>query len=142
MLFATPDLGAGGIIVLFFLGVWLACLLFSLVGIIIGIRFFSRASLQRKWRGLLILLVSASMPVALWYGPSVLFVWNCGRPPLRGYPNAVEKGMTMEQVRALIGEPHGINPDQSWVYYLDNLYVFYCRIAFGPDGRVEFKHGN
>lgn len=142
MLFATPDLGVGGIIVLLIGLIWLGCILWSIVGIIVGIRFFCRAPLRKKWMGLLLILVSGAMPVALYHAPSVLFLWNCKRPPLGKYPNNLEKGMMVEQVKSLLGEPHVIDPDQSWVYFLDDLYVFYCRIAFGPDGRVENKHGN
>ena len=95
----------------------------------------------------LYLLTIAVLVLGLCLIPRLVFRIKYDDPPLpvEKYLNShatVTDGMTMEDVRAVLGNPHEKTPnfmyegDEAWFYYTDSLGWNYLGIRFGPDKRV------
>ena len=76
---------------------------------------------------------------------SLAFRLQYGRGPLsvelyQASRTSTMQGMTQEEVRARLGEPHEVydkwDGEASWIYYTDTFGHGYLGIRFGPDGRV------
>jgi hypothetical protein len=69
-----------------------------------------------------------------------------GSFPLRLDPDGVVKvGMTTDEVRELLGEPHIVYDRQEpvrWLFWTDALAVTYFWVDFSPDGRVVASGGD
>src|SRR5262245_24374103 len=77
--------------------------------------------------------------------PDLLFRVKYGRPPLSAEKyrtSLVTGGMTADEVRAALGEPHEIHPavspedEEVWFYHTDLLGPSSLGVNFGPDKRV------
>jgi outer membrane protein assembly factor BamE (lipoprotein component of BamABCDE complex) len=65
------------------------------------------------------------------------FRLGIGDPKQAG--SKVQEGMTMDQVRSLLGSPHGRGEDHEgiyWTYRCDFFGGTLFRVHFGPDDRV------
>jgi hypothetical protein len=147
MFFATPDFGAGAMAMLVLLGVGLAVFGVALLCVVRGIVLLRRAAPGSKWSGLGLVAVGVLLPVCCCSGPSVLFRVHHDTPPLTGYPSGVvQEGMSAEEVRALLGNPHQFNdrnPERvTWLYYLDAIELNWFMVVFGPDGKVSHTGGS
>jgi SmpA / OmlA family len=142
ILFATPDFGAGGGVICILVLIWAFVLVFALAGVIWGGRVFAKGSLK----GCVIILVSGSVPLACCIGPPLTFRVAHGSFPLSGYPSGkIEKGMTAEEVTAILGEPHRRtkrDDRETWTYCLDSFCVGDFFVDFGVDGRVTSTYGH
>jgi hypothetical protein len=145
-IFATPDFGASGMIAFVVLCAWGVALVLVLVGIVTGCSLLRRKTARARSWGVVLLLLSASLPCFCCFGPDLIVRWQTGRYPLQGYPNGViEKGMTRDEVLSKIGPPHSRHQTgdrESWYYMLDPYDMYYFGVIFGPDGRVQTTHGN
>ena len=81
--------------------------------------------------------------------PDLVFRWEYGRPPLAKEKfdtslKTVKPGMTFDQVRAALGEPHEKYQDpgdggEVWVYRTEPLRLGGLYIQFSKDGLVLRK---
>jgi hypothetical protein len=146
MLFATPDFGASGIIVLFLMIAWAILLVLVGVGIFAGTRLRRRESARAKAFGLLLIVASVSAPVFCFVAPPHLVRLFYGNYPLGHYPSGkVNEGMTMEEVQAILGTPHERverGGGETFYYWIDSFDVFYFAVDFGPDKRAIRTYGN
>lgn len=144
--FATPDFGAGASILGLLALIWVAVILSAVGGILWGVWLLGRGTAQSRRKGLVVLLVSALVPLSCGLGPSVVFRLTYGRFPLSGDPRIrVSEGMSAERVRALLGEPHERTnrPDgEGWYYYQDSYGIYWFCVDFGLDRRVKGTHGH
>ncbi len=146
-LFATPDFGAAGIIVIILLAFSLLAFVATVSGFVLGTKKLKSESKQTRKRGLLLLVLSASVPFCCCFGPQQCFRLAYGSYPLGAYPNnKITPGMTREEVTAVLGPAHNVlYPDsdrESWYYSLDSFTIGYFGVIFGADGRVTGTHGN
>ena len=143
VLFATPDFGASGIIVLFLLIAWGVVLALAVTGIILGARLLSRGSAKLGWP---LVLVSCILPIFCYVAPPYIVRLEYGNYPLGSYPdNKIEEGMSQNEVVAILGPPHErytVSGEVRWLYYIDSFDIRWFGVAFGPDGRVEHTYGN
>jgi outer membrane protein assembly factor BamE (lipoprotein component of BamABCDE complex) len=69
-----------------------------------------------------------------------------GNYPLGRYPsNKIDKGMSRDEVQAILGSPHEKyrrDHDETWFYWIDSFGAHYFGVILGPDGRVTGTHGN
>lgn len=146
VIFATPDFGASGGILLLLLIVWAIVLLFVLVGIVRGIRLLGNESPKRRRNGFLLIVMSSLVPFLCCVGPSQVVRLVYGNYPLGSYPNnKIKQGMTRDEVEAVLGRPHEQfkqDDGESWYYWLDSFGIGYFGVRFDPDGRVAGTHGN
>jgi hypothetical protein len=146
VIFATPDFGASGAILLLLLIVWAIVFLFALIGISRGIKLLGSDSPKRRKNGFLLIAVSGLIPLLCCVGPSHVIRLVYGNYPLGAYPNnKIKKGMTRDEVEAILGTPHEQfkrDEEERWYYWLDSFGMGYFGVHFGPDGRVEGTHGN
>jgi len=146
-IFATPDFGASGVIVLIVLVVWLVVLIAVTIGLVKGWRLLHSEQADESRRGLLILLVSIATPLCCCQGPQYLVRIAYGNFPLGRYPNnMIEEGMTSDQVRALLGSPHervtGYEGTEHWYYWIDSFGVRYFAVSFNSASQVDGTGGN
>jgi hypothetical protein len=147
MIFATPDFGAGGAIVLVLLVICLFVLTVTVLGIVCGANLVRRPSRGSRRVGWALVLVGVLLPVVCFCGPSVLFRLNHDNPPLGHYPNGViQEGMSADEVRALLGNPHEVSERDrervGWWYWLDAIELDWFLVTFGPDGKVTSTSGS
>jgi hypothetical protein len=134
---ATSDYGTGAAIGLLLLIVWAFVLLFVVVALVMGIRAVKRgSSSQRKKRGVLLLLLSGIVPSCCYLGPPHLVRLGYGNYPVgRDAESQIKKGMTRDEVTAIVGTPHEQH-DDVWYYWLDSFGIRYFRVFFDDEGRV------
>jgi hypothetical protein len=145
-LYAAPDFGAGGVVLVLF-GISLAVLGICIAGIARGVVLLRRQPPARRWSGVVLIVAGLLLPVCCCTGPSALFRLHHRTPPLGSYPNGVIKeGMTADEVRASLGEPHQINdryPQRvTWLYWLDAIELEWFMVSFGSDGKVDHTGGS
>jgi hypothetical protein len=111
-----------------------------------GIAVLVNARPRRRWLGGILCALALVVPVGVYLAPDIMFRIQHGRDPLTRYPSGViDKGMTKEQVRAKLGEPHSTfagGHQESWYYYTDALGVGYFGVTFDENGRVDFTGGD
>jgi hypothetical protein len=146
MTFATPDFGTSGGVACLLLLVW--ALVFALVlwGVARGALLLQRGSPRQKKCGVVLLLVSALLPLSCCLGPSQVTRLVYGNYPLGSYPdNEIREGMTGEEVVAVLGTPHERHEQdegECWYYWIDSFGISWFAVRFGRDGRVVGTHGN
>jgi low affinity Fe/Cu permease len=79
--------------------------------------------------GVLILVLSCALPFVVCSGFS-------SDPARIQAKKNIEKGMTKEEVVAVVGEPARKEPNE-WMYLLDFWGVYYYVVIFDKEGRVE-----
>ncbi len=142
MIFATPYFGTGGLVLLILYGISLTILGIGIASIAWRIALRRSPTTSRKLTGSLLVMASLLLPISCCSGPSILFRLNHDTPPLSGIPRDVIKvGMTQDEVRAKLGNPHEIknhDPQQVvWFYWQDAVGFEWFVVIFGPDGRLE-----
>ena len=147
VIFASPDFGAAGMVVILLVGVAAAVLGVSTLSFWRGVTLLKRRPPRRRWPGVALIGAAFLLPVACYTGPSVLFRLEYKTPPLREYPRGVVAvGMSAEEVKGRLGEPHEVhdrNPAQVyWMYWRDAIQFGYFIVYFGPDGLVDSAHGD
>jgi hypothetical protein len=147
VLFASPDFGAGGAAMLVLSGIGLAVLGASAAAIARGMTLVRRPPPDRSWWGLVFILGGVLLPVSCCSAPSVLFRLSHDTPPLGRYPNGViREGMSPDDVRALLGNPHQVNdrdPQRvTWLYWLDAFELGWFMVTFSADGKVDHTGGS
>ncbi len=145
MIFA--DFGAGGAIICALFVVGLLVVAVASLGCLRAVRLIRSKSLERKSLGLLLLLMCVSLPFSCCVVPRYHFQATHGSPPLGKYPSGVVKeGMTADEVRAALGNPHEVHdyPEGGghWYYWLDWFSIDWFGVLFGPDGRVTASGGS
>jgi hypothetical protein len=80
--------------------------------------------------------------------PGIIFRLQYGRPPLaaekyRTSLETIKPGMTFDEVRALLGEPHekytrhrDDDWGETWIYWTDPFGAGYLGVQFSKEGRV------
>jgi hypothetical protein len=147
VIFAAPDFGAGGMVVLILCGVGLAVLGVSIAAITRGRVLLCRPPPARRWSGVVLILAGLLLPVCCCMSPSVLFRLHHDTPPLGRYPNGViNEGMSPEEVRTLLGSPHQIDdrdPQRvTSLYWLDAIELGWFMVTFDADGKVDHTGGS
>jgi hypothetical protein len=147
MVFAAPDFGSGGTVVLLLLGISLAVGAVAVLSAARGILLLRRSPPRRKWPGLLLIGAGVLLPVLCCNGPGALFRLRYSTPPLGRYPSGVvQTGMSADEVRALLGDPHQIHDGDpqrvTWIYYRDSMELGWFMVTFSPDGKVAHTGGN
>ncbi len=143
--FATPDFGASGAIVLFLLLVWAVVLSLVAGGFFWAARLLKGPSRARKACGVFLLVLSGSVPLGCCLGPPHLVRLEYGNYPIGRYPNHIKAGMTAEAVREDLGPPHeryDRNGTETWIYWIDSFSIRWFGVEVGPDGRVLNTYGN
>jgi hypothetical protein len=128
-------------------GIGLLVLGIGVVAIARGVMLIRRPPPNHRWPGVVFILAGILLPVSCCSTPSVLFRLHHDTPPLGRYPNGViQKGMSSEEVRALLGNPHQINeqyPERvTWLYWLDAFELGWFMVTFDADGRVDHTGGD
>jgi hypothetical protein len=144
-IFASPDFGATGVIVLVLFLVWAGVLILASVGIALGLRLLGRGSAKSSWYGVLLVTVSTLIPLSCCIGPSQIFRMTNGSYPIGSYPTNIQKGMSFDEVTAIIGPPHRRSKrgeEECWYYSIDALDIEWFGCDFGPDGLVVRTYGN
>ncbi len=145
MIFASPDFGASGSVVLMLLAAWLL-LAGVVVGAVIAVQLLRRDSTGSKIGGALLLSACVLLPLTCCVGPPYFVRVVYGNYPLGQYPNGVvREGMTGDEVRALLGSPHERyvhDREETWFYWLDSFDIHWFGVFYGPDGRVKSTSGN
>jgi len=147
MIFATPDFGAGGCVLLVLAGVVLATLVLSLLAFFRGIDWCREKPPNRRWLGVLSISVGILLPICTCCGPSILFRLQHDTPPIADVPiGLIREGMSPGEVRAILGPPHLIEtyhpPDVKWTYWRDAIRLGWYVVFFGEDGTVKAAHGD
>jgi len=144
--FATPDFGASGGIVLFILIFWAMVFVLVSLGIVRAIKLFRSESPKASKYGTCLLLVSGLIPFGCCVLPPHVVRVVCGNYPIRSYPrNKIEEGMSADEVLATLGSPHESckqDDGEQWYYWIDSFSVHWFCVRFGPAGRVIGTHGN
>jgi hypothetical protein len=146
MTMLATDFGASGAIILMVLIAWITVLLIVGVGVWHGSRLL-KAESPASWKsGRIVLLLSALLPLLCCVGPPISTRIIYGNFPIRANAdNQVREGMTMDEVRSLLGTPHDRSETQDgewWYYWYDSFSIAYVCIHFGPEGRVTGRHIN
>src|SRR5579862_2344886 len=82
----------------------------SAIAIVYGVTLLRRSPPTSRWPGLVLILGGVLLSVSCYSGPSVLFRIYHDSPPLGNYPNdVIGNGMTPDEVRLLLGNPHQVN---------------------------------
>lgn len=146
MLFASPDFGAGGTIVFVLFVICLFITAGVIVGLVKAVKLLRRNSAVSRLSGVVLLLACVTVPLSCWFAPGHLFRTRHGNDPLGHYPiGVVKEGMTRDEVRGLLGNPHQVHSlhgEESWSYYLDPFGIDWFGVSFGPDGRVISTGGS
>ena len=146
MIFATPDFGASGGIVLVLMIVWAVVLALVAAAILWGMKLLRSMSRTTRTVGFLLILVSGLVPFGCCFGPSHVVRFIYGNYPLKHYPTGkIKEGMSPDEVLAILGTPHQRykrSDGESWYYWLDSFDINWFGVQFGPDGRVTSTHGN
>jgi hypothetical protein len=134
-------------VMLILLGVSLAVLGVSVACIVRGVILLRQPPTSRRWSGVALILAGLVLPACCCTAPSALFRLHHDTPPLGHYPSGVVKeGMSSDEVRALLGNPHQVsNTDPqrvTWLYWLDAIELGWFMVVFGPDGKVAHTGGN
>jgi len=145
-LFATPDFGATGGLILFLLIVGVIVGACVVSGIVWGAKLLKTGSPKSRKYGVCILLFSGSVPLFCCLAPPHVIRMMYGNYPIGKYPeNVIRKGMSTDQVTAILGTPHeryNHGDGEHWCYWIDSFSISYFGVLFGPDGRVIATHGN
>jgi hypothetical protein len=146
VIFATPDFGVTGFIMLFWIIIGCIVLLLSVVGIIFGVRLLGSRSSTHKLLGCILFVVSGLLPVASYLTPSLIFHQSYGNDPIGHYPSGkIQNGMSFDQVVSILGTPHQRTKNthgEMWLYWIDSFEVQWVGLDFGPDGHVINMYGN
>jgi hypothetical protein len=140
IVFASPNLGAGGSATLF-LCYWATALV--LVGVSLrlsGLRLVS-VNPRRRRSGIFLFVATILLSVGFYLAPPHLCRLVTGHYPLDSLRTGpIDRGMTMAQIAAALGEPGSRNRQDDgteWWDYGNDAYGLYCTIvSFGADGRV------
>jgi hypothetical protein len=146
MLLATPDFGAGATVFGFIIILGLATVAIALGGILWGSALLKRGSRTGKSCGLVVLVVSGLLPVTYCQAPNILARCMYGRFLLLMDPSVrIAKGMSMEEVKANLGDPHEHfrgHEGERWFYYVAPFGIGYWGIDFDTDERVVSIYGD
>jgi hypothetical protein len=144
-IFAT-DFGASAGIAAIVCSAWAVVLLVVGIGVWRGSRLLDSDSPSSRKSGRLVLLLTASLPLFCCVGPPLSIRFATGNFPISANADdRVHEGMTMDEVRTLLGTPHDRNESQDgewWYYYTDSFSINFVCIHFGSDGRVTGRHIN
>ena len=143
MLFATPDFGTAA--------AGMGCVVVAwgvvFVGVLLGL------AKARKWlkagkpgRSIVLFLVCGLAPLSCCLGPSLLVRVCYGNFPIGAYPTGkVMKGMTADEVVAVLGTPHERSQREAgelWYYWIDAFSIQWFGVGFDRNGRVTSTFGN
>lgn len=146
MIFATPDFGASGVIVLFLLVFWVILFACVLAVVFLGARLRRSGSPRARTLGLWLVLASCSVPFVCCLAPPHLVRLIYGNYPIGSYPSGrINEGMSVDEVEAILGTPHEKNKrdnEETWFYWIDTFGVHYFAVGFGPDRRVVNTYGD
>ena len=147
MLFASPDFGAGAAVMQILCGIGLFVFGVAAVAVVRGVILIRRPPPNRRWPGVVLIVAGVLLPISCCSAPSVLFRLNHNTPPLGRYPNGViQKGMSPDQVRQLLGTPHQVNDRDparvTWLYWLDPIELGWFMVTFGEDSKVDHTGGD
>jgi hypothetical protein len=105
VIFATPDFGASGVIMLFWLIVAGTVLALAAGGLFIGAKLLGSDAAGRRKIGVALIAASCLFPLFCYYAPTLAFRWTYGSYPIRSYPNEIREGMSAKEVEELLGPP-------------------------------------
>jgi hypothetical protein len=110
------------------------------VAFVWGVRLIWFRPKKRRW-GYFLVIACLLAPPSCWYAPDVSFWMTHRRSPWKPttkYPHGITEGMTTEEVRSRLGEPHKIiyrKKGDGWYYYTDVTgSKFY--VSFDANGKV------
>jgi hypothetical protein len=140
-IFATPDFGASAAVLGFLLLVGAVSLALVTLGVVLGVRLRKSGSPVRRACGVLLLVVSSSIPLCCCLGPPVAVRLEYGNYPLGRFPKNIRTGMSAEEVATALGQPHE-QYEGVWIYYVDGFGLNSFHIRFDPDGKVDRTYSN
>lgn len=113
----------------------------ALLGVVYGLTLMKRPTRAARRVGRVVLVLSVMLSVGSALVPVIHFHKCFSRPPLSSPPadGVIRKGMTTDEVRDALGEPHQIDGKGAikiWVYHLDHVGVAWYGVPFDRDGRV------
>jgi hypothetical protein len=137
-LFATPNFGAGGAVMLAVIIAWMIVIGLVIIGCILGAKLVRNTSAKLKLCGIFVLLASGIVLLSCWLGPSVYVRLAYGSYPLGNYADGtIKECMSKQEVEKLIGPPHVRHSSpETWTHWLNGIDG-YVRLYFDPDGRVN-----
>jgi hypothetical protein len=140
MIFATPDFGAGGLVILVMAAAGFVVSVLSVLWILRGVALLRRGTARGRRRGSLLILAGVLLPVSCYFVPCAALHLTYGRGPLEQDPGSVIVGMSAQDVRAALGPPHqvrAVDGEESWIYLRDTAGLGWFAVHFGADGRVK-----
>lgn len=113
----------------------------TLTGVVYGLTMMKRPTIAARRVGRVLLVLSVLLSVGSALVPVIHFHRCYIRPPLTSPPadGTIRKGMTMDEVRDALGEPHQIDGKGAykiWVYHLDHFGARWYGVPFDRDGLV------
>jgi hypothetical protein len=146
VLFATPDFGAGGVVILILVGIIVVVSAMSIVAFFRGIDLCLEKP-TRRWLGIVLIGAGVALPLCTFCGPSLLFRLQHATPPIAEVPTGlIQEGMSPDEVRALLGPPHVVESYHSsqvkWLYWRDAIRLEWYSVWFGTDGKVTSAGGS
>jgi hypothetical protein len=144
-LLATPDFGAGASLGAILLIVWAVVLVLVMVGLGWGVKLLTSGTAKGRKQGMLLIVVSALIPLLCCLGPPQLVRIGYGNYPIGRYPSNIREGMSANEVLGILGTPHERvreGDSERWYYWIDWVGISWAAVEFGPDGRVISIHGN
>lgn len=110
--------------------------------VLLGIRKVWGRPPQSKRNGILLMTIGTLLPIIAILSPSVIFRLQFDNPPVREQKrDEIKDGMTAEEVRSHLGNPHQVNGRGSnrecWLYYSDAMQLGWFGVSFGNDGKVS-----
>jgi hypothetical protein len=103
------------------------------------------SSPNMKRFGAFLIVLSGLVPIACWFGPSILARGCYGRYPLGSYPEHIRVGMTADHVMTVLGAPHERyrqKDGERWCYWIDSFGFTQFRVDIGPNRLVTATQGN
>ena len=147
-IFAAPEFGVSGIIVVIVLIVWAVIVLLAVGGVLFGAQLlWHKSSRAKRVAGGLLLVVSCLLPVVCYFAPPYIVRLEYGNYPIGSYARSrIREGMSGNEVLMLLGPPQKRFREaadrETWIYWMDSYGAHWFGVDFGPDEHVTDTFGN
>src|SRR5690348_6142072 len=107
---------------------WVVVLALAGVGIVRGAKRLGTASPKGRTYAVVLMLLSGSIPLCCFFGPSQVVRLTRGNYPLGHYPSGkITTGMSKDEVAAILGTPHerhARDGEEHWYYWIDSFGIY------------------